>query len=163
MRRSAHARHFTMPRMARLRASMALAALALAAAGCSDDERPLPVGCQTGSAAFEQALRRAPARVTLKDGTRLSECVRRARSDSELQTLGFALTQLADRLSDRAAGEPVSAVRLGYLIGAARVGAAKTEGVAAELARRLEHTAAQLDGAGLAAVRRGVRAGVRTG
>jgi hypothetical protein len=143
----------------------ATAVLALALAGCSDDEPAVPVACLQDAASVQLALAAAPRAVTLADGTRLATCVARVRDDGDLQTLGVTMTAVADELEARAAREPAAAVRLGYLVGAVRKGARDTNGIALELARRMEGTAA-LDGAppaARAALRRGLRAGEATG
>jgi hypothetical protein len=105
--------------------------------------------------------------VRLSSGARLSECVANARSDSELQDAGAVLTRAADHLSAAAKrGDATAALRLGYLVGAARRGAARTAGIHAELQRRIERTAAFLDAAGphvVAALARGRRAGEASG
>ena len=117
--------------------------LALATAalwGCGREERRLPAACIAGSDHIAQALRRAPAPVRLGDGTRLSACVERARSDGEIQTVGALYTQVATALAARVPASDVAAVRLGYLIGATRRGARHTTGIHEELLRRLEQS-----------------------
>lgn len=144
------------------RALPVAALAALAVGGCSThDPEPVPAACIESREAIGAALQAAPRAVRLADGTRLSECVEHARNDAELQTLGIVITGVADDLALRARGDPRAAARLGYLIGAARDGAARTNGVALELARRLEQTAT-LDGAP-AAVRDALQAGLRAG
>lgn len=135
--------------------------VALLLAGCASEDERVPAACLDGPATIEQALERAPAAVTLADGTRLSTCVNRARGDSELQTLGASLIVVADRLSARAATEIPAALRLGYLRGAMRRGLRTNKDLAANLARRLEQTTALQEGspAARAALHRGVRAG----
>jgi hypothetical protein len=144
-----------------------LAAIALLAAGCGDSS-PAPVSpaCLQNGGAILRALQRAPAPVTLRDGTRLSDCVAHAQSEADLQNFGVLITRLADDLSERARHDPRLATELGYLIGAARRGSAHTNGVSLELQHRLESTVrrAGLSGATLtAALRRGLAAGERTG
>ena len=78
------------------------------------------------------------------------------------------LTRAADHLAGRAQrGDRAPRCGLGYLVGAARRGAARTNGIRAELARRVESSARVLaDGGGpavAAALQRGVRAGEATG
>ncbi len=146
-----------------VRALPLIAAFALSA--CGTKEAPLDGACLESAGAIERALQRAPAPVTLRSGTRLSQCVSQARSDAELQNMGLVLTRAADELADAAkGGDPQAAVRLGYLIGAARRGAARTAGIHAELQRRLERTGAYVDAPRAAgALARGLRAGERTG
>ena len=146
-----------------VRALPLIAALLLTA--CGAKEAPLDGACLESADAIERALQRAPAPVTLRTGTPLSRCVSQARSDADLQSAGIVLTRAADDLADGAkAGDARAAVRLGYLIGAARRGAARTAGIHAELQRRLERAGAYLDAPRVAAaLARGLRAGERTG
>ena len=97
------------------------------------DQDPAPVA---------RALERAPARVALADGTSLSDCVRLlARSDADLQVLAARLLRVADDLRASATTDPDAAMRLGYLVGAVRRGAARTPGLATNLLRRIERGA----------------------
>lgn len=146
-----------------VRALPLVAVLALSA--CGAQEAPIDGACLESSRAIERALARAPAPVTLGTGTPLSKCISQARSDADLQSAGTIFTRAADELADLArAGDPPSALQLGYLIGAARRGAARTAGIHAELQRRLERTGAYVKGPGVAAaLARGLRAGERTG
>jgi hypothetical protein len=76
------------------------------------------------------------------------------------------LTRAADHLAARARRDRAAAVALGYLVGAARRGAATTSGVHAELVRRLEQRAAFLEGSETplrAALHRGLGAGQASG
>jgi hypothetical protein len=155
-----------MPR--RLAALLALAAALGAAAGCGGGDPPgVDEACLASPDAIERALARAPAPVTLRSGTRLSECVSHARSDSDLQNAGLVLTRAADDLAARAErGDAHAAVGLGYLVGAARRGARRTNGIHAELQRRVESAARVLAGRGPGVARalaRGMRAGEATG
>jgi hypothetical protein len=148
--------------MARHRAlGAALGALLLAACGTSDPD-PLPQACLARAPAIELALQRAPATVRLAGDTPLSRCVSIAAArDGDLQTLGVTLTQVADDLRSSAGTDAAAALRLGYLVGAARRGAAATPGVAAQLARRVEQSAGgDLTGAASrAALQRGIELG----
>ena len=144
---------------------LALVCLALGAAGCSTQEPKLPASCRDQPDRIAAALRVAPAAVRLPDGTRLSTCLRRARSDAELQDVGITFTHVADALAMRVARSDAAALQLGYLIAAARRGAERTNGVGLELQRRLEQTVG-LDGpppARRAAFERGDAAGRHSG
>ena len=150
-----------------VRALALFTAAALSACGATG-ERPLDDACLSGSQAIERALARAPAPVRLPSGTRLSQCVADARSDADLQSAGLVLTRAADHLAATATagGDEQAALRLGYLVGAARRGAARTAGIHAELQRHIERAAAVLVDAGprlAAALARGQRAGEATG
>ena len=148
-----------------MRPALALPAVlaALAAAGCGGDDRTLSVACTEGAGAVERALRDAPGAVTLADGTPLSRCVSDARDIGELQSFGFIITRVADRLADRATADDAEATRLGYLIGAARRGARHSEGVPNELVHRLEVAARRIPDRAQPALERGLRAGERRG
>ena len=125
----------------------------------------MPPSCREGSQSVEQALRAAPGQVALRDGTRLSTCLRRANSDAELQEVGLAYVAVASKLVPRVPRSDAAAVQLGYLVGAAQRGAQRTQGIGLELQRRLEQ-AIGLDGpprARRAAYERGLAAGRRSG
>jgi hypothetical protein len=95
----------------------------------------------------------------------LSTCIERARADAEIQTVGSIYTRVADELAARARASNGAALRLGYLIGAARRGARRTSGIHEELVRRLEQTVG-LGGPAPArrpSFNRGLAAGARTG
>ena len=124
----------------------------------------MPAACTQGAAPILRALEAAPGAVRLAGGTRLSDCVKDATTDAELQSLGLMLTPLADRLAVAADRSDAAALQLGYLVGAARRGGGRV-GLQAELVRRLEQ-AAGLDGVAAAhrfAYRRGLRAGEARG
>jgi hypothetical protein len=111
--------------------------------GCSEDNGPPPSPeCTAGAAEVAKALEAAPRDVRLVDGTRLSDCVRRADSDAQQQELGIVLTDVAEDLEAEAADDPRAALRLGYLVGAARRGAPGDSSLQFELVRRLEGSVA---------------------
>jgi hypothetical protein len=155
--------------MSRPAAATILLALLAMHAGCGggDDDPGPAAACSASPEVVERALERAPSPVTLEGGARLSDCVARARSNAQLQTTGLVLTRAADHLAERAQrGDRDAALRLGYLVGAARRGAARTPGLQAQLQRRVESAAAFLadgDADMRAALARGVRAGEGTG
>lgn len=145
------------------RAATTLAiALAAAAAGCGDDEETrLPIACDDSVPAIQEALATAPRDVSLDGGVKLSTCVEHARSGADIQTVGALYTATADALALEVPRSDAAALRLGFLIGAARRGAARTSGLHEELLRRLENSTG-LDGtppARRAAYRRGLAAG----
>ena len=154
-------------RMRSAKRGKALAALAISlsfVAGCSrDDGSTVPVACKEGPDSIAAALARAPARVEL-DGTPLSECFTRGADPADLQLVGASYVTAAARLADRARERPEGseALRLGYLVGAARRGAARTQGVHDELIRRIEQELSGVDRAATA-YRRGLRAGRERG
>ena len=140
-----------------------LAACGLALAGCGSDEEGVPGPCTEGEAAFRTALRAAPAPVRIQ-GVPLSDCLSATAEPENLQLVGGTFGETAAGLAAAARERPRgrAAVELGYLIGAARHGGADTQGVHAELLRRLEQELGGIDTAS-PAFRRGVRAGARSG
>lgn len=136
-----------------------VAALGLLA-GCRNDPQPPPTACfereQVGA-----ALRSAGDARTLADGTALSRCVELSTSDEFLQDLGLVLTRVADELAERAlTGDAAAAERLGYLVGATARGAAHSQGIQLELARRIESSARRVEGE---RARRALVGGLRAG
>ena len=154
-----------MPR--RLAALLALALSATAATACGGDDPPRQdPACIASPRAIERALGRAPAPVTLDSGTRLSDCLARARSDADLQNTGLVFTRAADDLAARAQrGDAEAALGLGYLVGAARRAAAHTNGIHAELQHRMESAARPLseEAAGSPSITRALARGLRAG
>ena len=140
------------------------AVVALAVSGCGEDVPALPIACTEGEAEVQRALEAAPGDVRLEDGTRLSTCVERARNDAQLASMGLLLTAVAEDLGARARDtrSPELAQRLGFLAGAVQRGSDETNGIQAELARRVARAAVKLDGSG-AAVQRALVAGTRAG
>jgi len=114
-------------------------ALALTAAGCGGTDETTPIACLEGVGRYARALEGAPGDVALPGGTRISECLVRNQHGGDLATVGSAMVEVATTLNARARAEPGGAanLRLGYLLGAAQRGADRTEGVHAELIRRL--------------------------
>lgn len=156
--RSAHAR-------ARVSAAALLAAGAVVtAAGCStSDESGVPASCRATGEAVQRALASAPEPVTL-DGTKISDCFARGSESGELQTIGFAFTEAAAELSREARQRPESeaALELGYLVGAVRAGADRTQGIHDELLRRVEQELHGVDTSS-DAFATGERAGLESG
>src|SRR4051794_40067894 len=110
---------------------VALACAALAATGCGEDATPLAPGGTEGEDTIVRALAAAPGAVALPDGTRLSRCIADGQDDAELQDVGLVFHRAAETLHARAARDPRAAVQLGYLVGATRRGAKRTNGVMA--------------------------------
>ena len=154
--------------MALLATVLLLAAVAVGLGGCGQEEPRLPFAClEAGRGGYERALRAAPGTVELEGGVPISECLRRVRNDAQLQTLGAVLFRVADDLALRARDkrDVRAAQRLGYFVGAVRRGAAKSNGISSELARRVERAGLKVAGApGLErAVQQGLEAGVARG
>jgi hypothetical protein len=132
-------------------------------AGCGGDKaQPLPAACKEGPQAIVNALAKAPANVSIDGSTPISQCFNRGASGDDVQIVGTFLLSAAQQLGDRARqGDEQSALRLGYLVGAAQRGA-RRNGLGSEIVRRIE---AETDGLGSAraAYQRGLRAGLAQG
>jgi hypothetical protein len=142
--------------------------VAALAGGCQDDGAPaLSLSCTDEPAGVVRALERAPGAVALSDGTALSACLRDADSDAEMQNVGATFSRAAEDLELLGMrGDQDAALRLGYLVGASRRGAERNSAIATELVRRLERSAAAVDGSSRgagAAVQRGLAAGEARG
>ena len=145
----------------------------LALPGCGEGDDPLlAAGCTQDDGGVVAALERAPDAVALEDGTRLSECVANGLDDADLQNIGITYHRVAERLREQArdgegAASQDAALRLGYLVGATRKGASGTNGVMAELQRRIENVAGRYTDeatpAARSALERGLAAGERLG
>jgi hypothetical protein len=75
--------------------------------------------------------------VTL-DGTPLSDCLEPESGAADIQAVGTSFLAVAAELAPRARSDREAALKLGYLVGASRRGAARTQGIHSELVRRLE-------------------------
>jgi hypothetical protein len=137
----------------------AVSATALAG-GCGGDDKA-PAACGAGARTVLGALQRAPGHVALEDGTLISTCVKRSLGAGEIQTLGFTYVAAANSELKLMRRTDDAALRLGFLVGAVRRGANKTNGVQLELVRRLDQVAGVGGPSGprRAAYRRGVAAG----
>lgn len=123
------------------RVAIALSALlaVLAIAGCGKQDNSTPVACLEGRSAYIAALASAPGEAALDGDTPISECLAENQQGGDLATVGAALVEAATALNAEAREEPGGGanLRLGYLIGAAQRGAERTEGIHADLLRRL--------------------------
>lgn len=118
--------------------ALVLAALALAAAGCGGSDDSTPVACLEGAGAYEKALGDAPGEVLLQGETPISDCLARNQTGGDLSRVGEAMIEAATRLNaESREGTGDAALQLGYLIGAAERGAEESEGIHADLVRRL--------------------------
>jgi hypothetical protein len=148
----------------RLTALMCSLAVGLGAVGCGrEDDHDLPAACESGAGAVRAALASAPGAVRV-NGTPISGCFVRSSDPADVQLVGATYVALATELAAGARHEPegAAATRLGYLVGAARRGASRTQGIHDELVRRIEQELVTVD-AGSEAFRRGERAGRASG
>jgi hypothetical protein len=118
--------------------ALALSA-ALATVGCGGTDDATPVACLNDSGAYLRALESAPGAVRLAGDVPISDCLVENQQAGDLAGVGDELLDSATELSSGARREPGGAanVQLGYLIGAAQAGAEETDGIHAELMRRL--------------------------
>ncbi|HSS33150.1 MAG TPA: hypothetical protein VLL27_07705 [Solirubrobacterales bacterium] len=124
-------------RVARAFAALTVAVLVVGCGSQNDDSTP--VACLEGTGAYLSALRAAPGAVTIGGETPISECLAENQQAGDLATVGEAMVETATKLNSEARAEPAGAasIELGYLIGAAERGADQTEGIHADLIRRL--------------------------
>lgn len=113
--------------------------LALAVAGCGDQDDSTPVACLEGAAAYERALEAAPGAVRLEGETPIGDCLAPNQTAGDLARVGEAMIETATALNAEARAEDGggAAVQLGYLIGAAERGSEESEGIHSDLVRRL--------------------------
>ena len=123
---------------------IAIALLALAfLAGCGSTDSSTPVACLEGEGVYLKALDKAPGEVKLEGETLIGECLAENQKAGDLATVGTALVGVATKLNAEARAQPggEANLQLGYLLGAAGHGAERTEGIHAELMRRLSAAA----------------------
>jgi hypothetical protein len=115
-----------------------LVALALVT-GCGNSDDSTPVACLEGPESYERALTAAPDEVLLEGETLISECLARNQSSGDLTRVGEALIETATKLNAEAREDPGgdANLQLGYLLGAVERGADESEGIHADLVRRL--------------------------
>ncbi len=118
-------------------------AFVLLAPGCGAPGDATPVACLEGAGAYLHALADAPGEVELSGSTPISGCLAENQTGGDLATVGTAMLTATTRLNAEARAEPggPANLQLGYLLGAAERGADGTEGIHAELIRRLSAAA----------------------
>jgi hypothetical protein len=119
------------------------AASLIAVAGCGGTSDETPAACLDGPGAYLGALGAVPGEVRLSGEVAISECLAENQSGGDLATVGAAMVMAATRLNAEARADPgdEAAVQLGYLVGAAERGEERSEGIHADLLRRLEAAA----------------------
>jgi hypothetical protein len=127
------------------------------AAGCARDDgkADLPAVCKGDAAAYLDALASAPSDVRL-GSTPISKCLAKDSTAGDVQLVGSLLIQAAQKLGDEKAALP-----LGYLVGAVRRGSDHSQGIYAEVVRRIEQEAGPFSRS--RAFERGLRAGRTSG
>jgi hypothetical protein len=127
-----------------MRTRIVIGLLALAVfAGCGSNDSSTPVACLEGEGPYLKALEKTPDVVELRGGTPISDCLAENQKAGDLATVGTGMLAAATRLNAEARAEPGgdANLRLGYLLGAAQHGAEGTDGIHAELIRRLSAAA----------------------
>lgn len=128
-----------------MRRALAIAALSLGliATGCGGPDDSTPVACLERAPAYLHALQDAPGEVELDSTTPISDCLAQNQTGGDLATVGDAMLAATTKLNAESRAEPGGAanLQLGYLLGAAQRGADSTEGIHAELIRRLSAAA----------------------
>jgi hypothetical protein len=119
--------------------SIAAIVIALTAVGCGSTDGSTPVACLEGAGAYLRALEDAPGAVRLAGDTPIGSCLTENQASGALATVGTAMLGAATELNADARADPGGSanLQLGYLLGAAQRGADGTQGVHAELLRRL--------------------------
>jgi hypothetical protein len=119
-----------------------LASLALLL-GCGGPDDSTPVACLEGPGVYLGALGEAPGEVKLRGETPISDCFAENQTGGDLANVGTTMLATATKLNSEARAKPGGAanLQLGYLLGAAERGADGTEGIHAELIRRLSAAA----------------------
>jgi hypothetical protein len=132
--------------MGRILAAMAtvvFSAVALSATGCGGPSDSTAVACLEGTGAYLEALGNAPGAVRMQGATPISDCLVENQKAGDLATVGSAMVAAATKLNADARAEPGedANLQLGYLLGAAERGAHDTNGIHADLIRRLSAAA----------------------
>jgi hypothetical protein len=119
--------------------SIALLGLTVLATGCGGPSDSTPVACLEGENSYLGALEDAPGKVRLSGETPISDCLAENQKNGDLATVGAAMIATATELNAEARKNPGGAenLQLGYLLGAAQRGGSETNGIHAELIRRL--------------------------
>lgn len=117
----------------------ALPILLVLVAGCGNSDDSTPVACLEGAGTYERALRAAPEEVRLEGETLISECLTRNQTGGDLARVGEATLETATDLNAEARAEAGgdADLQLGYLLGAVARGSEESEGIHADLLRRL--------------------------
>jgi hypothetical protein len=102
--------------------------------GCGGISDETPAACLDGPAFYLGKGR---------DSVQISDCLAQNQTAGDLATVGAAMLTAATKLNAEARAQPGGAanLQLGYLLGAAQRGAGGTEGIHAELIRRLSAAA----------------------
>jgi hypothetical protein len=124
-------------------ASLAVVAALLAASGCGGSDDTTPVACLGTTGSYLHALEAAPGDVRLDGEVPISGCLIENQKAGDLVAVGLTMLRATIVLNSTARQDPGGKhnLQLGYLIGAAQRGADSSEGIHAELIRRLSTAA----------------------
>ncbi len=116
-----------------------LCALAVLFSGCGGASDETPVACLSGPGAYVGALGDAPEEVRLSAEVPISDCLAENQQGGDLATVGGAMLEAATTLNAEAREDSGGSanLQLGYLLGAAERGAERSNGIHADLVRRL--------------------------
>ncbi|HWM64544.1 MAG TPA: hypothetical protein VNP96_11225 [Solirubrobacterales bacterium] len=130
-------------------AALGIIAVAVAS-GCGGTSDATPVACLDGAGAYLGALGDAPGEVKLSGEVPISDCLAENQKGGDLATVGTTMLTVATKLNAEARRDPGgdANLQLGYLAGAAERGAERSEGIHADLVRRLETAARYSPGEG---------------
>ncbi len=122
-----------------VRLSGGLCALAVLLAGCGETSDETPVACLDGPRAYIAALGDAPGEVRLSGEVPISDCLAENQKGGDLAAIGGTMLDVATQLNAEARQDPggTANLQLGYLLGAAERGAEQSNGIHADLVRRL--------------------------
>jgi hypothetical protein len=120
-----------------VRACWAWVGLVAVLAACGEEKADLADACTDPPAKVLTALASAPHSVALQGGTKVSDCVAKAKDAAQLQNVGSILSTAGATLVRRARTDADAAVQLGYLVGAVEKGATGTGGFQDELVFRM--------------------------
>ncbi len=116
-----------------------LCALAVLLAGCGEASDETPVACLDRAGAYLGALGDASGEVRLSGEVPISECLAENQKGGDLAAVGATMLEVATTLNAEAREDPGGSanLELGYLLGAAERGAEQSNGIHADLVRRL--------------------------
>src|ERR1044072_581390 len=124
--------------------------VALLAPGCGGTSDETPVACLDGPGAYTGALGDAPGEVLLSGEVPISDCLAENQKSGDQAAVGAVMLEAATTLNAEAREDPGGGanLQLGYLLGAAQLGAERTNGIHADLVRRLAVAARYSPGGG---------------
>src|ERR1044072_6785278 len=113
--------------------------VALLAPGCDGTSDETPVACLDGQGAYTGALGGGPGEGLLSVEVPISDCLAENQKSGDQAAVGAVMLEAATTLNAEAREDPGGGanLQLGYLLGAAQLGAERTNGIHADLVRSL--------------------------